>query len=167
MQDKIWIIAEAVYHQKYLQISYRKLKGTEPVSRLVKPLGIVFSEHYFYMMAVIEKEGEKSDEQNPAIYRIDRILQIEIQKDHFRIPYSCKFEEYQFRERAPFMFGGDVKRLKFWYSGPSLEAILDKIPTAKVIGEREEKYLLHAEVMGDGAEMWLRGQGNYVEFIKE
>ena len=36
--------------------------------------------------------------------------------------------------------------------------MLDKIPTAKVIEKENEKYLISAEVVGNGAEIWLKGQ---------
>ena len=95
---------------------------------------------------------------NPTIYRIDRIQDVKVLDEHFNIPYSEKFEEQRFRDSDPLMFGGDMHRLKFWYSGPSLEAVLDKIPTTRVIKEEDGRWLLSAEVIGNGAEMWLRGQ---------
>lgn len=51
-----------------------------------------------------------------------------------------------------------MHRLKFWYNGPSLEAVLDKIPTTRVIKEEDGRWLLGAEVIGNGAEIWLKGQ---------
>ena len=81
-----------------------------------------------------------------------------ILEEHFNIPYAEKFEEQKFRSSAPLMFGGDMHRLKFWYNGPSLEAVLDKIPTTRVIKEEDGRWLLGAEVIGNGAEIWLKGQ---------
>lgn len=46
--------------------------------------------------------------------------------------------------------------MKFKYSGISFEAILDKLPTAKVISEMNGKYTISAEVFEDGIDMWLR-----------
>ena len=56
------------------------------------------------------------------------------------------------------MWGGEMKRLKFWCNDLALDAVLDKIPTAKVIEKENEKYLISAEVVGNGAEIWLKGQ---------
>jgi predicted DNA-binding transcriptional regulator YafY len=43
--DSIWEIGEAVYRKLYLKIKYRKLDGSI-VERVVKPVGIMFSEFY-------------------------------------------------------------------------------------------------------------------------
>lgn len=163
--EKIWTVMEAVNHQRLLEIQYNKLQSTELVQRTVKPVGIMFSEYYFYMLAYINWENDNGKEQkNPTVYRIDRIESLKMKKEHFSVTYSKKFDESNFREHAPFMFGGEMKRLKFWYSGPSLEAVMDKIPTAKVLEEKDGKYLVTAEVLGDGAEMWLKGQGDMILF---
>ena len=51
--DSIWEIGEAVYKKHYLKISYKKMDG-RVVERVVKPVGIMFSEFYFYLTAFIE-----------------------------------------------------------------------------------------------------------------
>ena len=61
-----------------------------------------------------------------------------------------------------FMYGGKLERIKFRYTGPSLEAVLDRLPTAKVISEDADGWTISAEVFGKGIEMWLRSQGDYV-----
>lgn len=162
--DMVWDIAEAVENKRKVRIQYERLEGKKTVVRVVKPLGVLFSEYYFYMMAYIdgiEKEKLKS----PTIYRIDRIRALEMLEEHFQIPYSEKFQEQELRNAAPLMWGGELKRLKFWYSGPSLEAVLDRLPTAKVLVEEDGKYFLSAEVIGNGAEMWLKGQGERVNML--
>ena len=40
----------------------------------------------------------------------------------------------------------------------SVEAILDRLPTAKVIADGEDGKVIEAEVFGDGVDMWLKGQ---------
>lgn len=166
LRKKIRTIAEAVNHHYLLKICYSRLKVPNEVERVVKPIGILFSEYYFYLLAYIKCEEENNKKQSPTIYRIDRIISAGIQKEHFRVDNSWKFDEYQFREQIPFMFGGEIKNLKFWYSGPSLESIQDKIPTVKIIENKDGRYLLSAQVIGDGAEMWLRSQGKYIELLK-
>lgn len=56
-----------------------------------------------------------------------------------------------------------MKRVKLAYSGPSIEAVLDKLPTAEILEEKEGVYIFAVEVFGKGIEMWLRSQGEYVE----
>ena len=65
------------------------------------------------------------------------------------------------------MFGGELRRIKFLYKGLSIEAVLDRLPTAEVIKHDENGWLITAEVYGDGVDMWLRSQGNILEVIEE
>ena len=65
------------------------------------------------------------------------------------------------------MFGGELRRIKFLYKGLSIEAVLDRLPTAEVIKLDEIGWLITAEVFGDGVDMWLRSQGNILEVIAE
>lgn len=157
--DLIWEIAEAAEYERKVRIQYQRLEGRKKVERVLKPLGVLFSEYYFYMLALIDGVLLKYGKTNsPTIYRIDRINKLEVLDEHFQIPYSERFKEQEFRNQAPLMWGGELKYLKFWYSGPSLEAVLDKIPTAKVIDKVQENYLISAKVIGCGAEIWLKGQ---------
>ena len=63
------------------------------------------------------------------------------------------------------MRGGKLRRVKFKYSGYSIEAVLDKLPTAEIIAEEPHEdgkrtiYTVTAEVFGDGIDMWFRSQG--------
>ena len=93
---------------KYMMlIEYQKLKGQERVSRLVKPVGLMFSEFYFYMTAFIEwqeNENPHSDSLYPTIYRVDRIQNCKVSDEHFTVPYKERFQEGEFRKRVQFMF---------------------------------------------------------------
>ena len=44
-------------------------------------------------------------------------------------------------------------------------AVLDKLPTARIIERDGGKYIIEAEVYGDGIKMWLLSQGNWVKVI--
>ena len=35
------------------------------------------------------------------------------------------------------MYSGKLQKVKFWYKGKSIEAVLDRLPTARVIEENE------------------------------
>ncbi len=64
------------------------------------------------------------------------------------------------------MYGGKIRKVKFSYSGDSLEAILDRLPTAKLIDEEDGKYILTAEVFGKGIDMWFRSQSDLIKIIE-
>lgn len=102
----------------------------------------------------------------PTIYRIDRIRFFEVLEETFEIPYRDRFEEGEFRKRIQFMYGGRLRSIRFIYKGSSVEAVLDRLPTAQIIAKRPEGYLISAEVFGDGIDMWIRSQGDMVEVVK-
>lgn len=164
----LWEIGKAVKNRRHMEMEYEKLGAPEPVSRLVRPAGIMFSEYYFYLIAYIEREGEAEQEYPyPAVYRIDRIRSYRIRESHFAVPYRSRFEEGELRKRVQFMYGGKLQRLVFEYTGVSPEAVLDRLPTAVVLNQdaKEGKYTIRAEVFGDGIDMWLRSQGDRVRVI--
>lgn len=169
IMDKLWEIGSAVRDRRLVLIEYAKLKDNATVQRLIKPVGIMFSEFYFYLTAFIEnidkeKEFENKDDLFPTIYRFDRIQSFKVLNEHFEIPYKDRFQEGEFRKRVQFMYGGTLQRIKFEYSGPSIEAVLDRLPTAVIENEKNGVYTVTAEVFGKGIDMWLGSQG---EFIKK
>ena len=127
----------------------------------------MFSEFYFYLTAFIDDAKVREnfnvlEDAFPTIYRIDRIQALTVLDERFDIPYKDRFEEGEFRKRIQFMFGGKLRKIKFKYSGYSVEAVLDRLPTAKIISEEDGVYTITAEVFGDGIDMWLRSQGDRV-----
>ena len=112
--------------------------------------------------SLMKKFGYKSV---MAIYRIDRIKEYCITDTHFRVPYEKRFEEGEFRKRIQFMYSGKLQKVKFYYKGKSIEAVLDRLPTAKILGIDDKGYLVTAEVFGDGLDIWLRSHGDAVEVV--
>ena len=160
----LWALGEAVRHQQVVEIEYERMKDHELVKRRVQPVGIMFSEYYFYLTAFLEDKShfENPGDLFPTIYRIDRIASFQVLDEHFRVPYRDRFEEGEFRKRVQFMYGGRLQHIKFRYTGPSIEAVLDRLPTAKIVEEDENGWTVEAEVFGKGIEMWVRSQGEYI-----
>ncbi len=166
--DDMWDISSAVYEHKLMRIRYQKLKEPDKVMRLIQPVGIMFSEYYFYLCAYIsasEDTPEVVKHPFPTIYRIDRIAEFEVLDEHFHVPYADRFQEGEFRKRIQFMFGGELRTIKFKYRGLSIESVLDRFPTAEVIGQDDSGWTIKAEVYGDGVDIWLRGQGDVIEVL--
>lgn len=174
--DKMWQIGEAIYNHQYIEIKYQGIQGSSVKTRKLKPLAIMFSEYYFYLAAFIDDETVRENfnvinDSFPTIYRIDRIQGLKTLDETFYIPYSDRFEEGEFRKRIQFMYGGKLRKVKFKYSGYSVEAVLDKLPTAKILEEEPHEdgkrtiYTILAEVFGDGIDMWLRSQGENIEIL--
>ena len=167
----MWDIASAVQDQRLLRITYRKLNAPDPVTRLVQPAAIMFSEFYFYLIAYIcedEHDPDKAKYPYPAVYRIDRIDRFSFTDIRFRVPYTDRFQPGEFRKRVQFMFSGPLKTVRFRYWGPSIESVLDRLPTAQVRPDPQgDGWLVCAEVYGNGVDIWLRGQGDNVQLLPE
>lgn len=164
--EELWIIENAIKEKRNIKICYKKVKNEE-VRRKVRPVGIMFSEFYFYMTAFIddidkEKQFGNPDDTYPTIYRVDRITDITLTDEKFRIPYAERFEEGEFRQRVQFMYGGRLRKVRFKYRGDSMEAVLDRLPTAEKLKKESDGVWIQAEVFGNGIEMWLRSQGDKV-----
>ena len=168
----MWELSKAVQEQRFVRITYDN-KYKEPIKRKIKPVGILFSEYYFYLIAFIaEGESEEfnktvKDYAYPAIYRIDRIRHFTITDEHFPVVYADRFEEGEFRKRVQFMWQGKLQRVKFYVQEISLEAVQDRLPTAKLVKKDENGYLIEAEVYGEGIYMWLRSQGKWVTIVEK
>ncbi len=167
---KMWELSGAVREQQEVTIAYRRTDGVQ-VQRTVQPVGIMFSEFYFYLIAFIapkDKKKVKFEIENdpfPTIYRIDRIKGFTVTDKHFAVPYAQRFEEGEFRKRIQFMYGGHLQRLRFYFKGSCYEYILDRLPTAKVVQEDEKGTLIEAEVFGKGIDIWLKSQGELIEVV--
>ncbi len=169
----MWIIGQAIQSHDYIEIKYQGVQGSTVKTRKLKPLAIMYSEYYFYLAAFIDDEKVRENfnvlhDAFPTIYRIDRIQELKVLDEKFRIPYNDRFEEGEFRKRIQFMYGGKLCRVTFKYSGYSVEALLDRLPTAKIIDEEPHKdgkrtiYTVTVEVFGDGIDMWFRSQGDNI-----
>jgi predicted DNA-binding transcriptional regulator YafY len=166
--DKMWEIGQAIHDCKYIEIMYKRTKDKEVVKRKLKPVAIMFSEYYFYLTAFIDDENVREgfdviNDSFPTIYRIDRIKSLSVLDERFYIPYSSRFEEGEFRKRIQFMYGGKLQKVKFKYLGNDVDAILDRLPTAKILNEDEGVYTISADVFGKGIDMWVRSQGEAIK----
>ncbi|MCR4649841.1 MAG: WYL domain-containing protein [Lachnospiraceae bacterium] len=171
LKNKLWVLGEKVKQCRLMEITYKKeVSSKEIVKRVIEPVGLVFSEYYFYLNAFIVEKNEEGKYVQiydyPTVFRIDRIKSYKDLDETFKIPYMDRFEEGEFRKRVQFMFPGTLTYLQFRFTGNSIEAILDRIPTAKVVSESKKGCVIEAEVYGTGILMWLLSQGKNVEVIK-
>lgn len=170
--DKLWELGTAINGCRCIEIEYTRSKDKITVTRKLRPVAVMFSEFYFYLTAFIDDEKVQENfkvlnDAFPTIYRLDRIKKLAVLDERFHIPYSSRFEEGEFRKRIQFMYGGKLQKVKFRYSGYDIDAVLDRLPTAKVLSEEDEVYIVEAEVFGQGIDMWLRSQGSFGERIKQ
>ena len=170
--NNIWDLGEAIKDKKKVEIAYKKMDGIM-VKRVIDPVGLMFSEYYFYLLAHIENiDKEKyfcnKDDLYPTIYRLDRIEDFEVLNEKYTPTlYKNRFQEGLFRKQVQFMTGGKLRKLKFIYKGSSIEALLDKIPTAKAKEIDKNIYEIKAEVFGNGIDRWILSQGDAIEIIED
>lgn len=169
--DHLLDIAKAIKEQRIIHLTYGKSTGGS-VDRIIEPLGIIFSEYYFYLAGNIknidkEKHFQIKGDENPTMYRIDRIQEMELMDERYQVQESKRFKEGEYRRRIQFMYGGRLHHIKLLVRDFALEAVCDKLSTAQVSpwGKDGYEHMVEAELFGDGILMWLMGQGDGVKLI--
>jgi predicted DNA-binding transcriptional regulator YafY len=157
--EKLWRLAERVNEQSIIELTYKRSDGVVRMYK-VKPVGVMFSEFYFYLIAYIADDSKVF----PTVFRIDRIIADKTTEQKFNLPYKDRFSEAEFRKRVQFMYSGELRTVRFLYRGV-LEAVLDRLPTAKVEKMTDGGAIIRAEAYGRGIDMWLLSQGDKVEVL--
>jgi len=171
IQDKLWELGADIQEHNLMEITYARAEHTEEtITRLVEPMALLFSEYYFYLNAfIVERETDGSWQHKydyPAIFRIDRIKTYRKTGEKFRVSYADRFEEGEFRKRIQFMYAGELMRIRLRFYGENPEPVLDRLPTAQIIEQKEHEYTISAEVYGTGIVMWLLSQGSRIEVLR-
>lgn len=162
--DFIWQINKSIRSYREVKVKYQRQDGKIKEYN-IRPLGLVFNEYYFYIIGeVVGKEKNSS-----IVFRVDRFLEYKITEKKF-LPYEGRLKEGEFNKRIQFMYTGELISIQFKFWGSSLEAVLDRLPTAKIIDQYEEGgktiTVLKAEVYGEGIKRWLLSQKEFVEVIR-
>lgn len=159
--DRLWQIINCITEKKEISIGYYRM-DRQWVTHRLRPISVMFTDYYFYLIAFVT-EGEAG---KPYYFRIDRIKEITEHRKKYKAEDITDFDEGLLRKRSLFMWPGKLRTIRFEFSGPSVQAVLDKLPTAKII-ERlgNNKYLIEAETYGDGIKMWLLSQGSWVKVV--
>ena len=159
--ENVWELERLILRKEKITISYTKANGDE-VIRTVIPLSVVFSEYYFYLVALMESPKYSS----PIFYRVDRISSFS-SLGKYEDPSIYKlYDVAELKNKVQFMQSGEAMTIKFKFWGDSLDAVLDKLPTAKVVGHDGKKAIVEAEVFGRGIKMWLLSQAEFLEVIE-
>lgn len=159
--DNLWRIVQCIEQRHCISIRYIKMDRTEVIRKL-HPSAVMFSEYYFYLIAY-EPDGEPA---KAKYYRIDRIRSIVEHREKYVLDQSNDFDEGELREKNQFMFPGDLVQITFEFSGLSLQSVLDRLPTARVIEKNGSKSIVTAEVnYGRGLIMYLLSQGSWIKVL--
>lgn len=160
VEDTLWQLVNVIDEKREITVEYYRADRNWKVHRL-RPVSLMFSDYYFYMIA-FEADGDATI---PKYFRVDRIKRITEHRKTFTISDAPDFDEGLLRSRSLFMWPGKLRTIRFEYTGPSVQAALDKLPTARIIDRCRNGYVLEADVYGDGIRMWLLSQGSWVKVI--
>lgn len=160
--ENLWSLTACIEQHNEISISYYKM-NRDYVERRVRPLAITFSEYYFYLIAYQECSLSTWE---IRYYRVDRIVNIIKHRVKFEVSNKSAFDEGDLMNKIQLMFPGKGRHIKFEFSGPSVQAILDKLPTAKVVDLKEGKSIVEADVYGKGINMFLLSQGSWVKVLE-
>jgi predicted DNA-binding transcriptional regulator YafY len=160
VEDNLWKLIDCITEQKEISIEYYRMDRKWVTHRL-RPASVMFTDYYFYLIAFLT-EGKT---EKPYYFRIDRVRQITVHRKKFTTEDTPAFDEGLLRQRSLFMWPGELRTIRFEFTGPSVQAVLDKLPTAKIIERNGKKYLIEAEVYGNGIKMWLLSQGAWVKVV--
>ncbi len=158
--ENVWQLTRCINERIEISVEYYKA-SRDLVNRRLQPIAIMFSDYYYYLIAF----RTDKDDWKPLYFRVDRIVNIVEHREHFKVPKGHDFDEGELRNKIQFMFPGEYRKIKFAYSGASVQAILDKLPTAKIIDVDGNRKIIEAETYGTGINMYLLSQGSMVEVL--
>ena len=158
--DRLWQLAGHIRSRTEISITYYKM-SREKVSHRLRPVSLMFSEYYFYLIA-FKCDGESN---TPVYFRVDRIADMIEHRTHFELDRKIDFDEGELRKKIQFMFPGKCRTVRFEFCGPSLQAILDRLPTAVVLDMKGRTAIVEAEVYGTGIMMYLLSQGSWIKVL--
>lgn len=160
VQDRLWQIVNCITEKKEISIEYYRMDRKWVIHRL-RPASVMFTDYYFYLIAFMcEGKTEK-----PYYFRLDRIKYVTEHRKKFDVKEIPNFDEGLLRKRSLFMWPGKLRTIRFEFSGPSVQAVLDKLPTAKIVERNGRTYTIEADVYGDGIKMWILSQGDWVKVV--
>lgn len=160
VQATLWQLINCITDKREISIEYY-CADRKWVTHRIRPASVMFTDYYFYLIA-FNTEGALD---KPLYFRIDRIKYITEHRKKFTDMEAPEFDEGLMRQRSLFMWPGKLRTIRFEFTGLAIQAILDKLPTARVIERNGRTYTVEADVYGDGIEMWILSQGRRIKVI--
>ena len=145
----IWGISTAIQKRKVITIDYLQEGEAIPTAKILKPLAVIFSTHYFYLI------GDNQD--TPTVYRMDRIQHFREMAINFEAPsvHPLQVED-----------ANDLTHIRILYKGRSPQIVYSRFPTAHLVSQNDHEYVFEAEVLAYGMKEWLLSQGADMEVLE-
>lgn len=160
VQAMLWQLVNCITEKREISIEYYRA-DRKWVTHRIRPASVMFTDYYFYLIAF----NTKGTLDKPLYFRIDRIKYITEHRKKFTNVEAPEFDEGWLRQRSLFMWPGKLRTIRFEFTGSAIQAVLDKLPTAKVIERNGKTYTVEADVYGNGIKTWLLSQGHRIKVI--
>ncbi len=122
---------------------------------------------YAYIICKVYRTYEDGNKEWPVQYLLALNIRINGKIHFIDSSFGSNEELGDIRKNVlRIMSCGRLQRVKFRYTGPDVDAALDRLPTAEITDEDEDGYTISAEVFGKGIDMWFRSQGDYIKVIE-
>ena len=152
-----WDLQQCIYERNIIVLKYEKRNG-EYVERRVCPLGIEFSEYYFYLIGMrTEKQYEY-----PAFFRLDRIESFQVTICRYEEDVLEKYKKFDLKQHLKYMQAGTLLTVTVWCENRAKENLLDVFEDCQIIKEEERGSLIAVKVFKEGFIQWVLGQGSGV-----
>lgn len=125
-------------------------------------MAVVFSEHYFYLIAYIDKKEHAF----PAFFRIDRIISFKMLKEKYGFDLQTKYNVGEMIKSLKFMSGGKFTTVKLRLKNSQLNIVLDQLPNASIIEANHIDTYLKVKVFEDGFIKWVLNNTDNVEILE-
>jgi len=160
----LWEFCVAIEGNRIIKATYKRIVDEKTVDIELEPVSILFSEYYFYLIAYAHNEKRP----HPSTFRLDNFLSYTVTDTPYIRSHSIKnrFEEGELRKRVLFMTIGELMIIEFEFWGRSKDAVTDRLPTAREIGQNGDRTIYRAEVYGRGVKMWLLSQAEFLKVLK-
>lgn len=102
------VLQEALWMERRLAITYERGANSEPVERLLGPLGLVAKGSVWYLVGAVDG--------NVRTYRVSRIVRADVLAEAAPIPVDFNLAEYWERSASTFKSGTPKYLASFWVS---------------------------------------------------
>lgn len=156
-------VIASIREQRFILIRY--LKGTKEKQRKIKPLSITYHNHAFYLIG--HMIDDKKEYLYPANFRIDRIMEIIILEDRFRVhDKDSYFSAGEFKKQSFNMFSGEKLTVRLKVVKWVEEYVYRTFEDVKKVKESEDFIEMDVSVLSEeGIMFWILGQQDRVEVI--
>lgn len=156
-----WDLNRAMQKQLKIALTYRKASGVQ-VMHKVLPISIVASECYLYLVGFFEEKAYDY----PAFFRLDRIVSAAVTDEHYNPRLFADYNMGKMKQCIQFMYAGKLMKVKLACQPRALEAVRDRLPNHRILGEKDGRTILTAKVFGEGFWRWALPYGDAVEVLE-